>query len=165
MAAVVGLGLALILTTGGDDSETTTTETGTQIEIGTGTETETETVTTTIPPQDVAEIRSPTGNIVCRVASEEARCAILEFAYAPPPKPASCDLPGWGHTLGVGTVGEGAFVCSGNPPASLQSKVLRYGYVLRLGPFECDSSSLALLCENRETGHGFLVSRDRYRTY
>jgi len=157
-AAVVGLAIALILTAGSEDAAEPI------VRVQTETRTVTEAPLSPNRPK-VTQFRSPSANILCRVTIRDATCGIKEFRYSPPPQPPDCDLPGWGHTLAVGTVGNGSFLCSGQAPASPTSRVLRYGHVLRLGPFECGSSALGMLCENWQTERGFVISRERYRVY
>jgi hypothetical protein len=53
-------------------------------------------------------------------------------------------------------------VCRGDPPAGFHSPELPYGERLALGPFACGSDQLGVLCTNRETGHGFALSRERF---
>ena len=151
-AAVVGLSLALILGAD-DDGESTTVTTGA------------DSGTTEAADPTVREVvfRSPSGNILCRITVEQATCAALEFAYRPPPRPQSCEVTAWGHTLAIGTFGPGKFLCRGDPPANTVSPPeLSYGDRVRLGPFVCASDQLGVICENRGTGHGFALSRDRF---
>lgn len=117
-------------------------------------------------PDEVEDVSftSPSGNITCRVDVDSANCGILEFVFTLPPTPDGCEQ-GWGHSFQVRLQGVGEMICASQPPASFGERVLKYGTGLRFASFECDSSPLAILCENLDTGHGFVVSRERFRTY
>jgi hypothetical protein len=129
------------------------------------------TTTTTAPktqpatPTTPDAFTSPTGNIVCQVTAQEARCGLLEYNFDPPPRPSSCTLPGWGHTVGVGTSGAGGFICAGDPPASLDEPPLAYGRFVVVGPFACASFRAGVRCANRDTRHGFTVARGGVQVY
>ena len=45
------------------------------------------------------------------------------------------------------------------------AKVLRYGRLIRVGPFGCRSRTSGLTCKSRVSGHGFKVSRQRQRVF
>ena len=161
---VIGLALALILTSGGGGGEESDTTTEAATANTTTAPTTESTTTTTTPPQAYYAFVTPSGNIVCRITNEDATCGVKEFTYVPPLQPASCELSGWGHSLGVGTSGPGGFVCRGDPPASFSSPVLPYGQRHTLGSFNCLSSEDGVRCVNRKNGRGFAVSRERFAT-
>jgi hypothetical protein len=117
------------------------------------------------PPGGEVTFQTPSGNIGCLVTTEHALCGIREFTYSPPPQPADCDLPGWGHTIGVEATGSGDFVCADSLLAGPDAQVLAYGRGVLVGPFACGSSSDGLTCANRDTRHGFFISRDQARTF
>ncbi len=106
---------------------------------------------------------SPSGNIGCHVSARSARCDIRDRTWPTPPKPADCDLD-WGHALGVGDAGPGAFRCAGDTALGAQA-VLPYGSVARRGAFECRSEESGMECVNLDTGHGIAVSHDEYRLF
>src|SRR3954452_17726915 len=167
--AVVGLGLALILSSGDDSSGTATTtvaSTTSTTEPTTSQEATTPTPSRTTAAHGPVSFASPTRNIVCRVTENEATCGILEFNYSPPPDVGGCGTGRWGHELAVGLAGAGGFICANQPPAEpSRAAVLAYGYVLALGPFRCGSSRIGLFCQNRQTHHGIALSRDHARAF
>jgi hypothetical protein len=117
---------------------------------------------TTTAPSGSVDFRSPTGNIVCHVDSDSATCGIRDFNFTPPPQPPTCDLPGWGHNIEVGTAGQAAFACQDEIPAPPDSPALPYGNYVQTDNFECGSTRIGVYCESRQTKHGFAVSRERY---
>jgi uncharacterized protein DUF6636 len=46
-----------------------------------------------------------------------------------------------------------------------RAKVLRYGRLLRVGPFGCRSRRSGLTCKSRVSGHGFKISRQRQKRF
>lgn len=169
-AAVVALGLVLILN--GSDSNSTTTVTSvattrpTTSATTTATTASTSSTTTTTESSTPVTFRSPTGNIICRVNSDEAVCSINEFSYRPPPAPSSCvDSQGWGHVVGVQGSASGNFICSDNQAANPSSPALAYGRGVLVGASVCASGPDGVRCANRDTRHGFLLSRERVRLY
>lgn len=116
-----------------------------------------------VPPSNQArfDFRSPSGNIICRMDSEGALCGIGEFDYTFPPDP-TCQLSGYGQFFSVGQSGKAELACADGLPAPPDSPILQYGQFARSADFECGSSQMGVYCENRRTGHGFAVSRERY---
>lgn len=104
--------------------------------------------------------RSPSGNIACAVGDSEARCDITEKSWAPPPKPADCDLD-WGNSIGVSRA-SAFFVCAGDAVVDGTPPVLPYGGVVERGDLRCRSEEQGVTCEHRGSGHRFLVARERY---
>ena len=45
------------------------------------------------------------------------------------------------------------------------ARVLRYGRLIRVGPFGCRSRTSGLTCKSRVSGHGFKLSRERQRVF
>lgn len=168
-AAVVALVIALIVSN--DDSSTTTvTSVASTAPTESGTTTsparQTTTATTTTESSTPVAFRSPTGNIICKVSADEAVCSINEFSYRPPPPPSSCvDSQGWGHAVGVQGSGSGNFICADNQVADPGSPVLAYGRGVLVGASVCASSHDGVRCANRDTRHGFLLSRQRVQLY
>jgi hypothetical protein len=93
-----------------------------------------------------------------------ARCDIQQRAWSPTPKPANCDLD-WGSALRVETTSPGNFACAGDTVFDPAAAVLGYGQRTRQGSFVCDSAEAGVTCTNEGTGHGFFVSRERYRFF
>jgi hypothetical protein len=111
----------------------------------------------------VRVFHSPDGNIGCAMifGSEsrggEARCDIAEHEWPTPPTPKSCPLD-YGNGLFVGPRRKAGFVCAGDT-ALHQGKPLPVGQAIELGPYKCKSLAGAMRCLNRDTGHGFKLSR------
>jgi hypothetical protein len=55
-------------------------------------------------------------------------------------------------------------VCAGDTVLGGQA-TLGYGDTARRGPFLCESERKGLTCHHLENGHGFLLSRQRYRIF
>lgn len=166
-AAVVGLIIALIVSN--NDSPSSTTVTAATISSTTpSTPSTTASTTTPLPRVSSTSVafRSPTGNIVCKVAVDEAVCGVTDFSYQPPSPPASCaDSQGWGHVVGVQGSASGDFVCADNQPADPSSPILAYGRGVLVGRMACLSSPKGVRCANRDTRHGFEVSRDQIQLF
>jgi hypothetical protein len=81
-----------------------------------------------------------------------------------PPRPASCEYD-WGPGVTVGRRGRGTFVCAGDTTLNPQARVLPYGKTSRVGDLSCRSAESGIVCRNTDTGHGFRISRERYRLF
>jgi hypothetical protein len=60
-------------------------------------------------------------------------------------------------------------LCAGDPGPLLPqidaaAKVLAYGSAVRIGGISCTSATAGLSCRNR-SGHGFFLSRERWRMF
>lgn len=113
--------------------------------------------------------QSPSGNIHCSLASDEAdsdmaRCDIVEATWSPPPRPADCDLA-WGSSVSVGGSGRADFDCAGDTVMDPANPVLRYGQASASGGVRCTSRESGMTCTASATGHGFELSRDAYRLF
>lgn len=106
---------------------------------------------------------SPTGNIGCYVDGEEARCDVAEHTWAPPPRPADCDLDYGG--LGVGATGAASFVCAGDTSLDPSNPPIPYGESIQAGQLRCTSEEVGMTCLSTGSGHGFTVSRTAYRLF
>ena len=164
LALAVGLtGCDININVGTGESSTSTATTTT---TATTTPTTPETQIKPPPPTPAAApaiFHSPTGNIGCAMATDGVRCDITDHTWQAPPKPASCPTD-WGNGLSVGLRGTAKFVCAGDTVLGA-GFVLRYGKFMRLGRFVCASSSDGMRCANRDTRHGFLISRDQARNF
>ena len=108
---------------------------------------------------------TPSHNIGCYVDRHSARCDIRERSWSPPPEPKSCIKIGldFGQGLVVGPH-RAEFVCAGD--TSLGGKaVLAYGQSTRRGSLVCLSEQRGMTCRNNDNGHGFFLSRERYRIF
>jgi hypothetical protein len=104
---------------------------------------------------------TPSDNIGCLISRMYVRCDIDEHHWRLPPKPADCDSD-WGP----GTILDARAhvgICASDSAHGGVTRVLAYGHALRLGRYRCDSSETGLRCKNLRTGHGFLISRARYK--
>lgn len=109
--------------------------------------------------------RSPTGNIGCVMLDGTARCDILRRVWKPPPRPASCSKEvDFGQGLEVGRSRKGTFVCAGDTALDPISSPLRHGEASEEGGFLCASVSQGMFCDAPD-GHGFFISRQRYRVF
>jgi Family of unknown function (DUF6636) len=152
---------ATVVETVTQTTETQTTDTQTQT---------TQTQTTTTHDESggakvvhVSTFRSPTGNIGCVAFGGGVRCDIRDRDWSPPPAPASCMLD-YGQGLSVGRAGRGSLVCAGDTTLNPQAKALAYGTASRNGDVICVSREEGMACTNPD-GHGFFLSRQRYRAF
>jgi hypothetical protein len=108
--------------------------------------------------------QSPSGNIGCVVGGGLARCDIQEHTWTPPPAPASCiDFYGYGVEVIGGHPGE--YTCSGDSVFAPTSPVLQYGDKITKNRFTCTSKTSGMRCSNRNSGHGFFISRDAVKLF
>ena len=111
----------------------------------------------------VRVFHSPDGNIGCAMIlgsgsrGGEARCDIAKHDWPTPSTPKSCPLD-YGNGLFVGPHRKAAFVCAGDTTLH-QGKPLAVGRAIKLGPYKCKSLQAAMRCVNRNTRHGFVLSR------
>ena len=113
--------------------------------------------------EDEASFRTPSDNIGCSMTATSATCDLRERSWEPPPRPADCELD-YGQGTFVDDTGSG-LTCAGDTPFVPDSSVLEYGTGWVLGDVRCVSARDGVTCENTATGHGFAVSRDRYRLF
>ena len=113
------------------------------------------------PPQ-LESFQMPSRNVGCLYvrASGTLRCDILS-GLRPEPRRA-CELDWTGITLVA--AGRAAPQCAGDTAYNLRARVLRYGSTWRRGAITCRSKRDGLRCANRR-GHGFFLSRARWRVY
>ena len=108
---------------------------------------------------------TPSGNIGCYLLRHEGihevECTLKKQAFDEPPRPSDCNLD-WApqFTLG-GTATYGA--CRGDVSGTPDDTVLSYGGRAVNGPISCRSETSGLSCRNSRTGHGFTLSRAKYR--
>lgn len=109
--------------------------------------------------------QSPSGNIGCVVGGGLARCDILDHSWTPPPAPSSCFDLDYGN--GVEVIGghPGEYTCAGDTVFSPSAPVLEYGDKITKNRFTCTSKTSGMRCANRNSGHGFFVSRASVRLF
>jgi hypothetical protein len=101
---------------------------------------------------------SPSGNIGCALFKGGVRCDIREHSWPTPPKPADCDVD-YGGGVGVGRHDPAGYVCAGDTVLNA-GDVLQYGDRISAGPIRCASKTKGMRCVNRDTKHGFFLSRE-----
>jgi hypothetical protein len=106
--------------------------------------------------------RMPSGNIGCAFVARGAslRCDILS-GLRPEPR-GRCELDWTG--LNVAATGRARPTCAGDTAVDRRAPVLRYGRSWRRGGVTCLSRTIGLRCRNR-AGHGFFLSRERWRLF
>jgi hypothetical protein len=109
--------------------------------------------------------QSPSGNIGCVIGGGIARCDIQAHSWTAPPKPSSCIDLDYGN--GVEVVGghPGEYTCAGDTVFSPSAQVLQYGDKITKNRFTCTSKTSGMRCANRNSGHGFFISRDTVRLF
>ena len=110
---------------------------------------------------------TPSRNIACGWFSGSGgslRCEILSLLRPMPPRPASCDVD-WGYGLSLGRTGRAHVLCAGDTIRRTgRVRILAYGRTWRRGGFSCTSARVGLRCVNA-SGHGFFLSRERWRRF
>ncbi|MBK5232687.1 MAG: hypothetical protein JJE13_06865 [Thermoleophilia bacterium] len=115
--------------------------------------------------QSYEAFQLPSKNIACQVLKPAyARCEVKKKTFSPPVKPASCTLD-WGTSVAVQGKGPGKFICHGDTVVVPDAPVLEYGESSAVGSVVCDSSEAGIECRNTNTGHGFFLAREDYRTF
>ena len=106
--------------------------------------------------------RMPSGNIGCVYSARDAvlRCDILSGLRPEPRR--RCELDWTGVSLTA--AGRARAVCAGDTAVDRRAPVLRYGRTWRRGGITCFSQRTGLRCRNR-AAHGFLLARERWRTF
>jgi hypothetical protein len=126
--------------------------------------------TTTAPTEEETEPEEPAAsfdafvtpsqNIACAYAEEEAvlRCDILSGLQPPPT--AECELDWTGVVIGQG--GPADPQCAGDTVYSNELPVLGYGEEWARSGIRCASDETGLECSNGE-GHSLFLSRENWR--
>ncbi|MGA9372633.1 MAG: hypothetical protein WBV53_12375 [Solirubrobacterales bacterium] len=165
--------LALLLAGcgGGSDSTTGTQSKEASVTATTGTATTAPAAGAQRPVRVPADnhgphyFETPSHNIGCFISAHDARCDIRQRSWSPPPEPRSCIKVGLDYGQGIAVGPNGAeFVCAGD--TSLGGPViLPYRASAQRGTILCISRTTGMRCRNTATGHGFLLSRERYRIF
>jgi hypothetical protein len=165
IAALVAIGGGC----GSDDSEETVTEQSTVTvggsptapASGTGTGAEATASARALP---LKSFGTPSGNIGCQLSTKSARCDIKEHDWTAPPKPAYCDVD-WAGGVAVSSGNRRAsLICAGDTAFDLEAPVLAYGGRARRGEITCVSRPAGISCTST-SGHGFFLSRQKYRLF
>lgn len=149
---------------GADDSSSSTE----QLSEGTGEEetspTSTQAVTAPDDALDLAEFRTPSGNIWCTIGDASAICQINEIDYQPPQIDGCADNDLAGKVIQV--TAEGAeYPCpegdiSGAAPGDRPELAYEPAeQTTAVGDFMCTSTRNGVTCTNLSTGTRFTISR------
>jgi hypothetical protein len=123
----------------------------------------------------IGAFKTPSGNIVCgytigRDGTASMECGI-KSGLKPPPKRIHCEAGDPNDKrVSLRATGRAAPVlCAGDPGPLLpqidaRARVLAYGTTIRFGGIRCSSAITGLTCRNR-SGHGFFLSRERWRMF
>jgi hypothetical protein len=119
------------------------------------------------PAHSSGGFASPSGDIARDVFTRDdganfATCDIRDHTYAAPPKPASCQLGGWGDRVNMVQGSAPGFSCHGDTNVVPGLATLRYGQTRSAGPMTCDSEPSGVTCTDTSTGHYFRISRQSY---
>jgi hypothetical protein len=127
----------------------------------------------TEPAAKNGAFKTPSGNIVCGYSIDSFGAASMECGIKsglkPPPPRVHCSA-GDPNDKRVSLTATGRAVpvtCAGDPgPFLVESRasILGYGRTWSGGGISCTSESAGLTCKNR-VGHGFFISRERWRTF
>ena len=114
-----------------------------------------------------AYFETPSRNIACAWHSDDGgslRCEITSLLRPMPPRPADCDVD-WGYGISMGRTGRANVLCAGDTVRRMGNvPILAYGTSWRRGAFRCTSARTGLRCTNG-SGHGFFLSRERWRIF
>ncbi|MGV8968199.1 MAG: hypothetical protein ACOH2F_18200 [Cellulomonas sp.] len=101
----------------------------------------------------------PSGNIVCELSAQGAKCTIAN-STATPPVDATCSGV-VGLVLTVDEKGAATPCLEGAAPgaAAAGTAVLEYGESKTVGDYTCTSSSTGVQCQNDKTTEGFKLAR------
>ena len=110
--------------------------------------------------------QTPSHNIVCggyNGSKAWLRCDITSGLKPKPARPKGCVFD-FGGTLTLSAKGYTRIGCVSDAvlPDPRKAPVLAYGKTWRYGPFTCSSATKGLTCRNK-AGHGFFLSRERWR--
>ena len=119
------------------------------------------------PIVHLSTFRSPSSNIGCIIIDGIARCDIKQRSWSPPPTPKSCPpVVNFGQGLGGQRLRVRAqFVCAGDTALDPTAQPVPYGTDTIVGSFRCASRTSGMTCTKTDTGHGFFISFQSYRTF
>jgi hypothetical protein len=128
---------------------------------------------TTPPPRITTErsdvhFRTPSGNIHCYLAAGDGvTCDVGRHDWPiPSPPPQGCEGYGdWVPLPSVTLTGAASIAGCASDSRWNAPRVLPYGTGVVAGGIECVSQPTGLTCRSTKSGHGFSVSRERYRLF
>ncbi|TDE97313.1 hypothetical protein EXU48_03665 [Occultella glacieicola] len=108
---------------------------------------------------DVAAFSSPSRNIWCEIAQDDATCMIGDITFTPP-EVADCDPAIAGHFWQV-TAERADPICGAEVPTEAPADLpdLAYGASTVVGDFLCTSETDGVTCVSISTGHGVTIAR------
>jgi hypothetical protein len=118
------------------------------------------------PVAGLETFRTPSRNIACGYlpgsggAPTFLRCDVLSGLRPEPRRPCELDWTG----ASMRPTGRATASCAGDTVYDPRSRILDYGQTWRRGGFRCTSRTTGLTCTNR-SGHGFFLSRQRWRLF
>jgi hypothetical protein len=104
--------------------------------------------------------KMPSRNIHCAIFSGNLRCDIMSGLKPEPQR--DCELD-WTGLILVNN-GKASPVCAGDTVRKEGSPTLEYGTKWKRNKMTCTSKMTGLRCRN-EKGHGFFLSRDKWRKF
>ena len=108
---------------------------------------------------------NPARTVGCVIDADYARCDARAPGWATPAKPAWC-LTEYGQGAAITWVGRAGLVCADDTALIARpGRILSYGKVVRFGRLGCKSARRYIVCQNLRSGHGFRMSRSRYRLF
>ena len=117
-------------------------------------------------PATLVGFRMPSRNIACAIepafgrSPAVLRCDVLSGLKPRPHR--ACELDWTG--LSIGATGRATPTCAGDTVADPRMPILRYGRTWHRGAFTCTSRRTGVTCRNR-AGHGFVLARERWRSF
>ena len=169
LLAVIGLGARALLSPPDEeqytrDSSTTSAESAPQETTEEPTEEETTEEDPVSPAPDGAlemdELRSPTGNISCRLEEDSASCSVEDRDFSDAGLEDCEDGP-----FSLTVADEDAGRACGESFLSDSADTLEYDSSAVRGDMACTSRFDGMTCWNTMTGHGFTVNRVSYDTF
>ncbi|WP_433369097.1 DUF6636 domain-containing protein [Actinoplanes sp. CA-142083] len=120
------------------------------------------------PAVDISDVgeeifQAPSNNIFCSLTASAVRCDIVRKTWAPPSKPADCELD-WGNGMYI-EAGKAGITCTGDTLIGSAKQTLDYGKGLRSGTVVCESVSTGLTCRDEKTKRGFTLAVARYSIF
>jgi hypothetical protein len=116
-----------------------------------------------VAPLHTNKFKTPSGNIACAMhafSGSFLRCDILSGLKPEPSRRCEGDWTG-ASMLEIRKAGP---VCAGDTVYDSRAPVLAYGRTWSRDGFRCVSRRTGLTCTNRR-GHGFFLSRERWRVF
>ena len=104
--------------------------------------------------------KMPSKNIYCAIFNGNLRCDILSGLKPEPQRECEGDWTG----LILANEGKAGPVCAGDTVANKDAKTLQYGSKWKRNKITCTSKTTGLRCRN-EKGHGFFLSREKWRKF